>query len=187
MANIAMLCLDETGSMTGQEHRVVMSLNEYVDKLPEDCRICVFTFDSQRWRRFYDGYKTNWVPMQTSDYKPGAATPLYDAIASTIQHAEVLAAQGDKVMIMIDTDGEENASKEHTRESINALVSQKKGVGWEFRFMANGIDEQQARHVGTVGGDLGMSVSASSYDARVDAYRDAASATQAYFSKQQES
>ena len=67
MANIAMLCLDETGSMTGQEHRVVMSLNEYVDKLPEDCRICVFTFDSQRWRRFYDGYKTNWVPMQTSE------------------------------------------------------------------------------------------------------------------------
>ena len=35
-------------------------------------------------------------------------------------------------MVMIDTDGEENASKEHTRESINALVSQKKGVGWEF-------------------------------------------------------
>ena len=187
MANIAMLCVDETGSMTGQEHRVVTSLNEYVDKLPEDCRICVVTFDSQRWRKFYDGYKPNWVPMQTSDYNPGATTPLYDSIAKTIQHAEVLAAHGDKVMIMIDTDGEENASNEHTRESITALVSQKKAVGWEFRFMASGIDEQQARNVGTVGGALGMSVSASSYDARVDAYRDAASATQAYFSKQQES
>ena len=187
MANIAMLCVDETGSMTGQEHRVVTSLNEYVDKLPEDCRICVFTFDSQRWRKFYDGYKPNWVPMQTSDYNPGATTPLYDSIAKTIQHAEVLAAHGDKVMIMIDTDGDENASNEHTHQSINALVSQKKNAGWEFLFMANGIDEQQARNVGAVGGALGMAVSASSYDARVDAYRDAASATQAYFSKQQES
>lgn len=187
MANIALLCLDETGSMSGQEHRVVTSSNEYVNRLPEDCRICVFTFDSERWSTFYDGYKANWGPMQASDYHPGAATPLYDAIAKTILHAQVLAVEGDKVMVMIDTDGFENASMEHTHESINALVSQKKDAGWEFRFMANGIDEGQAHQVGEVGRNLGMSVSASTHDARLASYQDAAAATNAYFSREDES
>ena len=34
-------------------------------------------------------------------------TPLYDAIAKSIAHAESVASNGDKVMVMIDTDGYE--------------------------------------------------------------------------------
>ena len=47
--NHAIVTLDETGSMSGQEHRVVTSLNEYVEQLPKKTRLTVFKFDSRRW------------------------------------------------------------------------------------------------------------------------------------------
>ena len=42
----AIVVLDETGSMRGQEERVTTSLNEYVDGLPKGTRLAVFKFDS---------------------------------------------------------------------------------------------------------------------------------------------
>ena len=112
--NYAAICIDETGSMSGQEGRVVTSLNEYVNGLPDDVHLTVFTFDSERWATFYDGHKRSWKVMMPADYSPGAMTPLYDAIGRVLRHAETLAGDGDRVMTMVDTDGYENASTEHT-------------------------------------------------------------------------
>ena len=183
MSNYAVVCLDETGSMQGQEQRVVTSLNEYVNQLPDDTHITVFKFDSERWTSFYDGVKPDWKQMEQGDYNPGAMTPLYDAVGKSIRHAEGLASAGDKVMVMVDTDGFENASKEHTQESVKALVDQKKGAGWEFLFMANALDHQKAVHVGYTGQAMGMQVNSASYGQRMAAYSYAASSTRSYFDK----
>ena len=183
MSNYAVVCLDETGSMQGQEQRVVTSLNEYVNQLPDDTHITVFKFDSERWTSFYDGVKPDWKQMKQGDYNPGAMTPLYDAVAKSIHHAEGLASAGDKVMVMVDTDGFENASKEHTQESVKALVDQKKGAGWEFLFMANALDHQQAVAVGYTGQAMGMQVNSASYGQRMASYSRAASSTRSYFDK----
>ena len=179
--NHAIVTLDETGSMHGQEHRVVTSLNEYVKQLPKKTRLTVFKFDSQRWTTFFCGSAKKWKPMQEKDFQPGAMTPLYDAIAKSIAHAESVVSKGDKVMVMIDTDGHENASREHTQESCLALVSKKKEAGWEFLFMSAGVDQNQASFVGATGKALGMRVNAASYARRSSNYAKASFQTRTYF------
>ena len=179
--NYAIVCLDETGSMSGQQKRVVTSLNEYVNQLPDDVHITVFKFDSNRWTTFFDDEKAEWVEMKVADYAPGAMTPLYDAIGKTLIHAGSLASDGDKVMIMVDTDGYENASKEHSLEAIKAKVEEKKSGGWEFLFMASGLDERAAQAVGATGASLGMGVRSAAHSRRVAAYSRAGEQTRSYF------
>jgi len=179
--NHAIVTLDETGSMSGQERRVVTSLNEYVKQLPKKTRLAVFKFDSERWTGFFRGQVEKWKPMKEEDYRPGAMTPLYDAIAKSIAHAESVASNGDKVMVMIDTDGYENASREHTHESCLALVSRKKQAGWEFLFMSAGVDEKQADNFGAAGRSLGMRVNSASYARRSLNYATASVQTRTYF------
>lgn len=181
--NHAIVTLDETGSMSGQERRVVTSLNEYVKQLPKKTRLTVFKFDSERWTEFFHGSVKKWKPMEEKDYRPGAMTPLYDAIAKSIARAESAASNGDKVMVMIDTDGYENASREHSHESCLALVSRKKKVGWEFLFMSAGVDQKRAETIGTAGRSLGMRVNSASYAKRSLNYSRASVQTRNYFRK----
>ena len=181
MSNYAAICLDETGSMSGQEERVITSLNEYVQSLPDDIHVTVFKFDSERWDTLYDDSKSNWADRTVVDYNPGAMTPLFDAIYKTIKHGESLAQEGDKVLIMIDTDGMENASKEYTRDTVRALVDKKKSAGWEFLFMAAGLDEAQAFLTGSTGRDLGMVTNTASYGARSVNYMAASAHSADYF------
>ncbi len=187
MKNYAVVTLDATGSMTGQEERVVTSMNEYVEELKgelkDDFHITVFMFDSSRWITFYEGEAANWRKMLLADYQTGAMTPLYDAIAKTIARAEQLASDGDRVMIMIDTDGHENSSREHTQESIRALVDQKTNAGWAFQFMAGGIDTAQAASVGDTGDQLGMPVQRASHRSRARSYARSSVQTQDYFAE----
>lgn len=179
--NYAVICIDETGSMAGQEERVVTSMNEYVNSLPDDAHVTVFKFDSNHWTKFYDDYKTAWQKMEPANYSPGAMTPLYDAIGKTVRHAESLASDGDKVLVMVDTDGHENASKEHTVDSVNAVVDAKKTAGWEFLFMAGGINEAQAQQVGAIGQALGMTTNMASHARRSQNFQAARGQTHSYF------
>ena len=58
-----------------------------------------------------------------------------------------VATPAAKVVICIQTDGQENSSTEHNWAELNALVKQKSAQGWQFNFMGVGIDayEQGAR------------------------------------------
>ena len=170
MSNYAVVCLDETGSMTGQEERVVSSMNEYVDSMPEGTHVSVFKFNSDRWTQFFGGKKEKWPKMEVKDYQPESMTPLYDSVAKTIRYAEGLTSSWDKVMVMIDTDGFENASKEYKQEAIKAMVEQKKALGWEFLFMANALDRPEADRIGAVGAVIGMNVMSNVHQDRVAAY-----------------
>lgn len=178
----AIVVLDETGSMSGQEDRVVTSMNEYVAKLPKKAMLTVFKFDSERWTTFFSGKVKEWKKMVMSDYSPGAMTPLYDAIGKAITHGKFTSKKGDKVMLMVDTDGYENASTEYTHEKITTMIEKAKDRGWEVLFMANGLTEQAAARVATVGHKLGVTKTfAASHVLRSSSYGAAAGATQSYF------
>ena len=66
----AIVTLDETGSMRGQQHRVVTSLNEYVDQLPRKTRLTVFKFDSERWTTFFRGKVKKWKAHEGDGLPP---------------------------------------------------------------------------------------------------------------------
>ena len=181
MTNYAVVALDATGSMNGQEERVVSSMNEYVAGLPDDTHVSVFMFDTERWESYFEGEKTDWPKMERENYRPGTMTPLYDAVAKILTHADGLASDGDKVMVMVDTDGFENASKEHTQGSVTALVKQKKDAGWAFLFMSAGLDKADAVQHGVAGSAMGMSVQVASVGLRCDSYAHAAGQTTSYY------
>lgn len=168
--NYAVVTLDATGSMMGQEQRVVTSMNEYANGLPKSAHLTVFMFDADRWIEFFDGKVSKWTPMTIDDYKPGSMTPLYDSVAKSIKHAEKLSEENDRVMIMIDTDGFENASIEHTQGSIKALVDTKKSHGWEFVFMSGGLDKEQVYATSQAGKLMGMTLVTATHDLRMDSY-----------------
>jgi len=153
------ILLDETGSMTGQEDRVVGGINEYVNKLRTDqnteYEIVIRLFDSERWRTFFSGTLTQCPTMEAKHYRPGAMTPLYDAIGRIVSEAEEAAA-GRQVLVLIDTDGMENASREHTQESIKAQITQKESAGWTFVFLGSGIDIVQAQQVALQASAIGV-------------------------------
>ncbi len=183
------ILLDETGSMAGQERRVVTGINEYINKLRSQldgapCRIALALFDSERWHEYYRGDLHDFPPMDTGDYSPGAMTPLYDAVAKLISAAEVDAGDA-KVLVIIDTDGMENASLEVNRHAIFKRIKGKEKEGWTFVFLGaemaafGGADKAQK----TMG--LGLSagnVRDLSHGNRARAYKDAAAATTSLFS-----
>lgn len=87
-------------------------------------------------------------PMKLRDFKPGGSTPLLDAVADVISHADHRAAvlrklrsPEEKVVVAVITDGAENASRRHGRKEVNALVSDReKESGWTFVFLGANID-----------------------------------------------
>lgn len=90
------------------------------------------------------------IRLSRENYEPRGWTPLYDAIGLTIRATESAAA-GRPVVMMIVTDGQENASHEFTSDSIKKLIAEKEKDGWTFVFMGANIDSY---HVGTT---LGVS------------------------------
>ena len=180
--NYAVVTLDASGSMSGQEDRVVQSMNEYAQTLPTDANLTVFQFDSERWITFYDGLVGDYRPMTLHDYQTGRMTPLFDAIGKSLAHVSKVAKADDRVFVMIDTDGFENASKEHSQESIKAMVEARKADGWAFLFMSQGLDVAHAEAHGHVAQAMSMETSAAVASSRGANYHRAGGQTASYFS-----
>lgn len=177
---IAMI-VDETGSMSSRRQTAIDSTNEFLAAHSEikECYGSLITFDHRSTYTWLHESKTNEAPqpnvrflaggaaitdvpkLTTENYNPRGMTNLYDAIGMTIQHMEGLTkfAEDPTVIIMINTDGEENASKEFTGESIKALIEEKKKLNWEFIFIAEELGEAQTRGMAnTLGIDANMTI-----------------------------
>lgn len=138
------LLLDETGSMLGYKASTLSAVNEYIQSLQnndntKDGKFALTKFNSERTVVVCDGKPIMKVhPITDAEYQPDATTPLYDAIGKTIHTLE--GKQDANVLMVIMTDGLENASKEFTREMIFGLIEAKKKLGWTFVFLGANID-----------------------------------------------
>ena len=137
--------LDESGSMESVRDQVIDGFNEYISGLVgsgiKRIRVSLTKFDSSGFNPDYVGAKLKNVPELTrKSYCPNAMTPLYDAVGRMIRALEQQIAndsikQGDKVLVVIQTDGLENASKEYTQKAIKKLLKEKQKAGWTFVFL----------------------------------------------------
>jgi len=151
MTDITVL-LDRTGSMVTIKSETVSGLNEFIktQKLGEgDAVMTLVQFDSQ------DPYEVKYtaVPIQNvkemtmDEFEPRAMTPLHDAmgrmIATVGSRLSNLSEDDrpDKIVMVILTDGYENASKEYTGEKIKEMIAhQREKYNWEFVFIGAGVD-----------------------------------------------
>lgn len=81
--------------------------------------------------------------LSRENYKPNGGTNLYDAIGKTIARVDAQLATQDKVpsvLVVIITDGEENASVEYNLQGIKTLIQAKEAEGWTFIYMGANQD-----------------------------------------------
>lgn len=149
--------LDETGSMESCRHETIEGFNKYIASLREDkstdFRFSLNLFDTEHFEQRYKQVTLDKVKKLNADtYKPGAGTPLYDAIAKSIRSMEeIIQGEPAHVLMVILTDGMENSSVEWTRGKVFDLIKEKEKVGWSFIYLGANQDAWN------VGQSLGMS------------------------------
>ena len=155
--------LDRSGSMAGLESDTIGGYNAMLAKQkaePGECRITTVLFDDN-YKLLHDRIDIRAVdPIGPEQYFVGGTTALLDAIGRTIHkigNAQKYTAPGyraDKVMFVIITDGEENASREYSLDRVKRLIeSQKAKYGWEFVFLGANIDAVQTASQFGIGAD----------------------------------
>lgn len=70
---------------------------------------------------------------------PRAYTPLLDAVGETL--TRLRQELSSKTVVMIITDGQENASKRWTKEKVKTLVEDLSGRGWKFLYLGANVDQ----------------------------------------------
>ena len=142
--------LDKSGSMSGLEKDTIGGYNSMLKKQKEEDGECVITtvlFDNN-YELLHDRIDIRAVNKLTKkDYTAGGSTALLDAIGRTVNkigNAQQNTAENyraEKVMFVIITDGEENASKEYSSMQVKKMIQrQKEKYGWEFVFLGANID-----------------------------------------------
>ncbi len=151
--------LDKSGSMSGLEADTVGGFNAMLDKQKQvdgDCRITTVLFD-HRYELLHDRINIQAVgPITGKDYCVGGTTALLDAIGRTIhkigsaQKHTAEEFRAEKVLFVIITDGEENASREYPADLVKQMIERQQLLyGWEFIFLGANIDAvQTAAHFG---------------------------------------
>ena len=136
-----LIIVDESGSMSIIRNEALAGLNETVEtcqKMQEmhpemEQRITLITFDSGHFKVHFDNQPVMKVrKLTTDDYRPSAATPLYDAIGKGIAKLNAQTGENDSVLVTIITDGEENCSQEYNLKLVKNLIEKQKKQGWTF-------------------------------------------------------
>lgn len=151
--------LDKSGSMGGLEGDTIGGYNAMLAKQKDvkgEARVTTVLFDD-KYELLHDRIDIRAVaPITDREYQVGGCTALIDAIGRTIKKIEAvqkntaLEYRAEKVLFVIITDGEENASREYNAGQVRALVErQKVEYGWEFLFLGANIDAAEtAKHFG---------------------------------------
>ena len=142
--------LDKSGSMSGLEKDTIGGFNSMLDqqrKVDGECVITTVLFDN-RYELLHDRIDIRAVqPITGKEYFVGGSTALLDAIGRTIHKIDMVQKKtaedyrAEKVMFVIITDGEENASSHYSSAQIRQMIQhQKERYGWEFIFLGANID-----------------------------------------------
>jgi uncharacterized short protein YbdD (DUF466 family) len=189
---IVVFLLDETGSMMSVRDATISGFNEYIDTLTQRSPDALFSlrlFSSEKYAVLAQLTPIALAPrLNYNNYAPGGGTPLYDSIARLVRETETSVSPmtpPPEVLFVIMTDGEENASREFTRERIFALIKAKEETGWSFVYLGANQDAWQ------VGASIGVNPGRSmQYDANQSGTRVAfnmmAGASDRYLQKRRE-
>lgn len=142
--------LDRSGSMAPLTNDTIGGFNTFLaeqKKVPGEAVLTLATF-STNYTLIHDCKPINEVPALTTEtYTTGGSTALLDAIARTINATGTkLAAMKEEerpsqVMLVIITDGEENASREFAHEKVMQMIKhQQEKYSWSVIYLGANQD-----------------------------------------------
>lgn len=143
--------LDRTGSMQAIRDDTIGGFNAFLAEQqaqPGEATMTLVQFDSR------DPYEVihHFVPLaQVAEltretFVPRATTPLLDAMGRGINDLERTLAgmpeshRPSRVVLVIITDGQENASREFSRPVIEKMIKEKQAEDWQFVFLSADLD-----------------------------------------------
>lgn len=147
---------DASGSMDHLHATVIKGLNDFIAeqaKSPAVSKVSIVQFpasddDAAGIRsilRLTDVKKAR--PITPENYIINGCTPLYDAIGLVIDKADTRIAKRvaagkapESQVIVIFTDGGENASRRYSQKDIFKLIDERKAQGWVFVFLGANQD-----------------------------------------------
>ena len=168
------IVLDRSGSMSGSQSITIEALNTYLTELKKEKgingSITLSTFDSVSI-----DIPISRVSIERLDsfpesiLQPRGGTPLFDAIGLAIHDLENISGSTDenKVLVIV-TDGLENASKEYTFDNISSKIKEKEDAGWLIIYL--GADHDAFRQSNSLNFDKERSMRYSKEDS-IDTFR----------------
>lgn len=172
--------LDRSESMNGLIRDVIGGFNQFVKEqqaIEGDAILSLYIFDTT-YEVIHDRVNLKDVPELTEkEYFARGMTALNDAIGRSLS-----SNHDARAIVFINTDGEENASREYTTEDVRSMVKTKTDLGWEFQFVGAGFDAwsvgrtygfSQADSVSVSNDHVGVTATYSSMNLRAKSYRGA--------------
>lgn len=141
------MLLDESGSMGCHRKSVVDSFNSYTEELKNGTKRCflsLFKFDQRHnapiLRKVFENRKVKeCYALTMSQYEPHGGTPLLDAVGSLIKKTKRRLPKDAKVLFVVHTDGQENASHQYNQERVKNLIHRMENKrGWTFVYLGEG-------------------------------------------------
>ena len=130
--------MDRSGSMTGFSEDTIGGFNSFIEKEKDkdiNTYVTTILFDND-YEILYERKEINKVEKLTEkEYWPRGTTALLDAIGKTITSFE--RKIDGKALVVIMTDGYENASVEFSKKQIKEMIDKH---DWEFIYLGAEID-----------------------------------------------
>ena len=141
------IIVDRSGSMGSIASDMEGGIGTFLEterKTGDRTVVSYFTFDDQYEAVFTDKEITDEIGIII---QPRGLTALWDAVGKTIAAVgEKLAKMNEddrpnRVLFMIITDGQENCSKEYTKDAVKAMIkTQRETYAWDFAFLGTTED-----------------------------------------------
>lgn len=137
-ADEIILIVDRSGSMFSIKEDAQGGINTFITEQRNEgnANLTLVEFDDS-----IDAVYKQTDIKNVSDYEllPRGSTALYDAIGATLANAESIKTTGKKIVVIV-TDGGENASNDWTKETVFERIDSLKEAEWDFLFLAANQD-----------------------------------------------
>lgn len=134
---------DRSGSMSNIKADCDGGFASFVEeqkKISGECRVTMVKFDTEVITEYVAKPLAEVPPLNLI---PRGSTALMDAMGLTmdVQGKRIKEqAWADLVIVVVITDGHENASTDYTREAIKTMTEHAQKAGWKFVFLAANQD-----------------------------------------------
>ena len=133
--------IDRSGSMDSIKNDAIGGFNAFLKEqqsLPGEAAMTIVMFDHEYLVPYSGVPIQNIKPLDDSSYIPRGTTALNDAIGRAV--SELKCRNPKKAIILILTDGHENASHEFNKSQIKEMMKECEDRGWFVSYLSVTLD-----------------------------------------------
>lgn len=142
--------LDRSGSMESIRSDVIGGFNAFLEEQKKEkgsATLTLVQFDGQEPNHVVHEFANlAKIPGLTQEtFVPRGSTPLLDAVGQTLAQTQATLFgmlekdRPERVVVVVITDGMENASREYTAVQVRQMVKKKSDAGWQFVYLSSDL------------------------------------------------